>query len=211
MQPDGFLAQQNRSPAGLGIVVALHAAAISALILFPPKFVIEEIPSFIVDSIPMDEPPPPEPEMPPPPPQPKAEQAVTRPEVIVPTGPTKPAIDLTTIIHDIVPTVPKVDPVTPATPEPVLTEAAIDPRASFQPDYPPRLARQDVEGSTVVRVLIGADGRVKAIEMVSATDPEFFEATKKQALRHWRFKPATRDGVPVESWRTLTVRFELKA
>ena len=93
----------------------------------------------------------------------------------------------------------------------MLTTAAIDARAPFQPSYPSRLARQDIEGVAVVRVLIGSDGRVKAVEQVSATDPEFFEATRTQAMRHWRFKPATRDGVAVESWRTMTVRFELKA
>ncbi|RYE01614.1 MAG: TonB family protein, partial [Sphingomonadales bacterium] len=61
-----------------------------------------------------------------------------------------------------------------------------------------------------VRVLIGTDGRVKAVEQVSATSTAFFEATKRQALGKWRFKPATRGGVPQESWKTMSVRFELK-
>jgi protein TonB len=42
-----------------------------------------------------------------------------------------------------------------------------------------------------------------------ADDPSFLEATRKQALAKWRFLPATRDGQPVESWREMTVRFEL--
>ncbi|OHT17736.1 Gram-negative bacterial tonB protein [Sphingomonas haloaromaticamans] len=73
------------------------------------------------------------------------------------------------------------------------------------------MARQEIEGVVVVRVLIGADGRVKAVEQVSTTDPAFFEATKRQALRAWRFRPATRDGVAVESWRTMRVKFEMQA
>jgi protein TonB len=30
-------------------------------------------------------------------------------------------------------------------------------------------------------------------------------------LRHWRFKPAMLDGKPVESWKVMTVRFEMTA
>ncbi|TAJ41295.1 MAG: energy transducer TonB, partial [Chitinophagaceae bacterium] len=49
-----------------------------------------------------------------------------------------------------------------------------------------------------------------AVEMVSAAHPGFFEATRKQALRYWKFRPATRDGVATESWRTMTVRFTIQ-
>jgi protein TonB len=36
---------------------------------------------------------------------------------------------------------------------------------------------------------------------------EFLAATRRQALAKWRFKPATLDGVAVESWKEMTVRF----
>lgn len=211
MQQGGFLDQHTRNPAGLMAIAALHGAAISALILFPPKFIIpERFPTFIIDSIPDKAPPPPVADAPPPK---DVEQAVTRPDPVVSNTTTVETVDLTKT--------PPVDPIIvdppvgilsePVKPAPVLTEARIDPRGVFQPDYPPRLARQDIEGNAVVRVLIGADGRVKTVELVSATDPAFFDATRKQALRHWRFQPAMRDGTAVESWRTMTVRFEMKA
>jgi protein TonB len=60
-----------------------------------------------------------------------------------------------------------------------------------------------------VRVLIGTDGRVKEVQQISAASTAFFEATRKQALTKWRFTPGTRDGAPVEAWRTMAVRFEL--
>lgn len=211
MQQGGFLNQRNRNPGGLVTVAALHGVALSALILFPPKFIIpERPPTFIVDSIPDDMPPPPAPDTAPPP---ERANTVTRPDRIVATDSAVKTVDLTPV-RPIDPVIvePSVDIVPdPVKPAPVLMEARVDPRGRFQPDYPPRLARQDIEGNAVVRVLIGADGRVKSVEMVSATDPEFFEATRKQALRYWRFAPATRDGVAVESWRTMTVRFEMKA
>lgn len=212
MRDGGFLEQRNRNPGGVAMVAGLHGAAIAALILFPPKFITESPPVFTVASIPADTPPSPVADKPPPP-QHKTEQAVTRPDTLVKPALIDRTVDLTRIADaDPVIVPPVVDRLPDiVVPDPVMTEARIDPRAAFQPAYPPRLARQDVAGNTVVRVLIGADGRVKAVAMVSATDPEFFEATKKQALRSWRFTPATRDGVAVESWRTMTVRFEMKA
>jgi protein TonB len=96
-------------------------------------------------------------------------------------------------------------------PNPVFKGAQINPRyaAGLQPAYPPGMIREEREGVVTVRVLVGVDGRVKAFEAVRADAPAFLEATRKQALAKWRFLPATRDGEPVESWREMTVRFEL--
>jgi protein TonB len=95
---------------------------------------------------------------------------------------------------------------------PKLVLAQLDQRYAglFQPDYPARAQREGIEGVAVVRVLIGIDGRVKAVELVSTDDPAFFEATKRRALTKWRFKAATRGGVPEESWKEMRVRFEIK-
>lgn len=99
------------------------------------------------------------------------------------------------------------------TPAPVWRDATRDPRfaRSFQPNYPPALERERIEGTVQVRVRIGTNGRVISVENLGATDPAFFAATERQALRAWRFHAATRDGVPVESTQILTVRFELPA
>lgn len=98
-------------------------------------------------------------------------------------------------------------------PDPVFRSAQINPRyaGALQPLYPPGMIREEREGVVTVRVLVGTDGRVKALEAVRADAPAFLEATRKQALSKWRFLPATRDGEPVESWREMTVRFELPA
>jgi periplasmic protein TonB len=94
---------------------------------------------------------------------------------------------------------------------PVRSTASVDPRfrAALQPAYPPGLVRGGIEGSATVRVLIGVDGRVKAVEAVRADEDGFLAATREQALRKWRFKPATEDGSPVESWREMTVTFRI--
>jgi protein TonB len=104
-----------------------------------------------------------------------------------------------------------VAPEPPVAPPPPLFAAEIDPRYAddFQPPYPAAELRAEMEGVITVRVQIGSDGRVKAIESVGKPSPGFFEATRRQALSRWRFKPATRGGVAVETWKTMTVRFQM--
>jgi len=99
----------------------------------------------------------------------------------------------------------------PVAPPPPLIPADIDPRYAddFQPPYPAVELRAEMEGVITVRVQIGADGRVKSIEPVGKGSPGFFDATRRQALSRWRFKPATRGGVAIESWKTMTVRFQI--
>jgi periplasmic protein TonB len=94
-------------------------------------------------------------------------------------------------------------------PPPIFKAALRDPRFArdFQPDYPARLLSREIEGSATIRVLVGTDGRVRQASVVSATHPEFGAAAVKQALKAWRFKPATRGGTPVEDWVTLPVSF----
>lgn len=110
--------------------------------------------------------------------------------------------DMSNIIHEV-----------PKYPVPIFRAALRDPSfaRSFQPDYPVGLLQREIEGSVTVRVLIGTDGRVRQVQILRTTDPDFAKATEKQAIRAWRFKPATRDGVPVEDWQTLTVRFDINS
>lgn len=96
---------------------------------------------------------------------------------------------------------------------PVFVTARLDPRhaARFQPPYPPASERQDEQGIVLVRVRVGSDGRVLAASVRSSSGHRRLdEAAIEHARRAWRFVPATRDGVAVESWREIAVRFELK-
>ena len=67
----------------------------------------------------------------------------------------------------------------------------------------------EIEGTVTIRVLIGTDGRVRQAQVLSATELDFARATERQAMKAWRFKPATRGGELVEDWQTLTVRFDI--
>ena len=94
---------------------------------------------------------------------------------------------------------------------PVMIGATVDPRYadSLQPPYPSSEIRAQTEGKLTARVLVGVDGRVKAIEILRTPSKGLSEATRRHALARWRFKPATRDGVPYEEWMTMTLNFRL--
>ncbi len=94
---------------------------------------------------------------------------------------------------------------------PVMIGATVDPRYadSLQPPYPSSEIRAQTEGKLTARVLVGVDGRVKAIEILRTPSKGLSEATRRHALARWRFKPATRDGVPFEDWMTMTLNFRL--
>ena len=163
------------------------------------------------------------PPSPPPPPVaqrqlPKAnplETHVVRPEPIVPTVPTEATF---TTVREPGPPPPMemgtgevIAPVIdPPKPPPVLTGAEPDARVDFQPIYPGEERRAGREGVVTLRVLIGVDGRVRQVERVTAASDAFWRATEQRALGKWRFRPATRDGVPYEIWKTMTVRFRLE-
>lgn len=100
-----------------------------------------------------------------------------------------------------------VDPPKP----PVMIGATVDPRYadSLQPPYPASEIRAQTEGRLTARVLVGTDGRVKAIEILKTPSKGLSEATRRHALSKWRFKPATRDGIPYEDWMTMTLSFKL--
>lgn len=201
---------------GLGGAAAVHAIVI-AVYLFTPKEIYEPFipPITIGKNIPVERDPDPLP-----PPEKLREEPRT--EVFTPKSEMPTPIDHSRIgtvpeqgvkLTDLTPFEGSADATILPMPEPVIVNARPDPRymQDFQPDYPTNLQRLDLEGSVTVRVKIGADGKVKAVQMVSASHEDFFKATERQALRRWRFKPATRDGEPVESWREMTVHFRMES
>ncbi len=71
--------------------------------------------------------------------------------------------------------------------------------------YPPHYLK------TAQQAFVEGGARVAAVMATDVTDPADGPAAlaKRRALSKWRFRPATRDGVPVESWREMTVRFTM--
>jgi protein TonB len=208
-------------PAGLGAAFIVNGALIAGLYFFIAPVIGPMIKDTTLVGRIIDEPPPPPPvEDPKPTEDPVVETKIYTPPVQNPVIVDQPVIKTTSEEPKVVPNTP--DPGKPEgtavekpvePPLPPLIAAQIDPRYSgaFQPPYPMAELRADRDGKVSVRVLIGTDGRVKAVEEISATSPAFFDATRRQALGKWRFKPASRGGTPQESWKVMNVRFEIKS
>jgi protein TonB len=201
------------SPFGIGATIAVHAAAVGVFLMLPKEVIETVLPGpFITHAIPLDLPPPPPKENRQEDKKPLQHEQTQKPFARDPI--ITNATDNILKGGDIV--LPPVgdggngvmiDPPS----DPVLTDALPDPKAmrDFQPTYPPSMQRAQAEGKVTVRVRVGADGRVLAVEKLFATNDAFWEVTERQALRKWRFRPATRDGVPVEGVKIMTVHFKL--
>lgn len=224
MAANSFLEQKQGSPLGFGAVIMLHGAAIAAVLLVKgPEWIRVIDQPIVVEMIPPDEIPPVEPL-----PQPQ-DQQVRQPLTRMDVSP----IIIDTPIRDLTSTpAPTLDAPTrtagvdpgpvrevqrelveiPRTPRiPARTDSLFDPRfaGSQQPPYPESEIRAEREGVVSLRITIGPDGRVVSAQRISATNDAFWRATERQALNRWRFRPATEDGRPVQSVKTMNIRFRL--
>jgi TonB family protein len=71
------------------------------------------------------------------------------------------------------------------------------PIRKVDPKYPPTLINEHVEGEVVLYAVIRRDGSVDSIQLVRGIDEQLDENAMK-ALSQWKFRPATRQGEPVE-------------
>jgi protein TonB len=218
MYANGFLEQKRRSPASLAAVIGLHAAALGAVIAFgTTTFIAQRDKPIDVFNVPITPPPPPDQQPPPEQRQNQPQQHQSRldtpaedppistgPPVAGPSQPPQPPAGQPGPVR-------YAEAATPRVPDPVRHAAMVDPnyRDALQPPYPANMERLQRNGSVQVRVTIGTDGRVTAIQQVSATDDAFWRVTERQARSRWRFRPATVDGRPVVSTMVMSVTFRI--
>jgi TonB family protein len=71
------------------------------------------------------------------------------------------------------------------------------PIRKVDPKYPPTLMNEHVEGEVILYAVIRRDGSVDSIQLVRGIDEEL-DKNAMNALSQWKFRPATRQGEPVE-------------
>jgi len=71
------------------------------------------------------------------------------------------------------------------------------PLRKVDPKYPPTLINERVEGEVVLYSVIRRDGSVDSIQLVRGID-EQLDANAMEALSQWKFRPAARQGSPVD-------------
>jgi TonB family protein len=75
--------------------------------------------------------------------------------------------------------------------------SAPGPLRKIDPKYPPTLIKEHVEGEVVLYAVIRRDGSVDSIQLVRGIDDQL-DANAMGALSQWKFRPATKQGTPVE-------------
>jgi len=75
------------------------------------------------------------------------------------------------------------------------------------PVYPEAARNKDIEGGVLLDTVIGKDGRVLDVQLISGP-PELAPAAM-DAVKNWRFSPFTLNGTAVEVETTIEVAFRL--
>ncbi len=210
-------AGRDRSPKALSLIIAGHALVLAGVLTAKPELIglkPDEPP--VVINIPNDPPPPkPEPTV-----ERQEQQPVTQRPFIdqerpiidmerqdpieIATGPSLK--DIETVIGSGPTTI-----FDPPKHVPVKVAARWATSESAQkPPYPLDKIRSEEEATLRLRLTIDPRGRVIAVEPVGAADPSFLEAARRHILRAWHYKPATEDGVAVQSTTVISLSFRLE-
>jgi TonB family protein len=80
-----------------------------------------------------------------------------------------------------------------------------------KPAYPPVAERQRIEGTVLLEVLVDENGSVQDLHLLRGVKPDLgLDAAAADAVRTWRYRPATKGGVRVKVRTTLAINFKLK-
>ena len=79
-----------------------------------------------------------------------------------------------------------------------------------KPSYPTLSQRFGEQGTTVLRVLVQADGNAGEVQITKSSGHELLDAAARAALRSWRFNPATSDGKAIAEWYQISIPFTLQ-
>jgi len=100
-------------------------------------------------------------------------------------------------------------PAAPATPVPAggdVKQARLI--SSVPPEYPAMAKAQHFSGGVTIDALIDSNGRVAKMKVLSG--PTLLEQAAMDALRQWKYEPATLDGKAVPMHLTVTIQFHLQ-
>jgi len=87
-------------------------------------------------------------------------------------------------------------------------DCVIPPRPTYSPDpvYPVKERNTGHEGSVELLLVIDADGVANDITVSRSLSPSF-DAAALEAVKGWKFAPATKNGKPVRAKLELQVEF----
>ncbi len=182
------------------IAVAIHVIAITAVLLVRYEAPLKQPEKRLVTVNLMPPPPPPAKETPPP----------AKPDIVAPRPPIQLArAPLPVVPPDPVPREPSpVAAPSPAPTPPAVTVAgppsvvqvsklSLNMLSGTPPRYPVESRRKHEEGTIVLSLTLGQDGRVANISVSRSSGFDRLDQAALSAVRKWRWAPLVRDGKPV--------------
>lgn len=78
------------------------------------------------------------------------------------------------------------------------------------PKYPPQALRRKIEGTTIVRANVTANGQVKSAKVHRSSGNNLLDKAALKAVRGWQFVPASKNGKNIESVVQVPVSFKVR-
>jgi protein TonB len=76
------------------------------------------------------------------------------------------------------------------------------------PEYPDIARQANVDGTVLMQVLVGKDGKVKDVKVVKSV--AMLDQAAMTAVKQWIFKPALSNNKPVAVWVAVPMKFTLQ-
>lgn len=86
-----------------------------------------------------------------------------------------------------------------------------DYRINPKPRYPMIARRKGYEGVVLLRVWVLDNGRVGRVELERSSSHKVLDDSALDAVKDWVFIPGKKDGVPISSWVTVPIKFQLSS
>ncbi|MFC3713005.1 energy transducer TonB [Sphingoaurantiacus capsulatus] len=192
----------------LSTVIAAHIALLLLLIAQRAAPMLQELQMpLVVDLLPVaaEEPPAPvEPDLPPPP------LIYVPPPVVIVAVPPSPFVVAESPPPPELPSVsPPPRPAPPAPATIATGDLSATTLSATAPRYPLESRRRREQGTVMLSLLLGEDGRVAEIEIARTSGHRRLDEVALAAVRRWRWLPTVRNGRPVQVRGVVEIPFIL--
>ncbi len=94
---------------------------------------------------------------------------------------------------------------------PIQTLRQSDPeyRNNPSPSYPKIARKRGYEGLVELLVLISIDGQPSQIKIQTSTGHKVLDQQAVKTIKRWKFAPRRDNGIPIETWVMVPIRFKL--
>ena len=121
------------------------------------------------------------------------------------TGVEQPRI----INEPVAPAMPLPSPTAPTAPTASADRLTPLPISRPAPRYPQQAQRSGIQGAVQVRATVAPDGSVERMELARSSGNRHLDRAAMEAVRRWRFDPATRGGQPISADVVIPIEFNM--